>query len=128
MLIETTSEDQIEQLRLNRKVIAKADSHGDIWLQAVEKASRDPGAFQGRMEDIMGQMADALQLHDESGVPLRRLATLWRNERWRGMITRWCGTVVGRATFRISTWDWMISCRIDDVRYSPAKTRSITNH
>ncbi|OAA55768.1 hypothetical protein LEL_10982 [Akanthomyces lecanii RCEF 1005] len=62
----------------------------------------------------MGQMADALQLHDESGVPLRRLATLWRNERWRGMITRWCGTAVRRATFRISTWDWMISCRIDD--------------
>jgi hypothetical protein len=63
----------------------------------------------------MAQMAKILQLYNERGVPLRRLVTLWRNERWKAMITKWCASTVGRAMFRISTWEWMISCRIDDV-------------
>ncbi|KAI9148688.1 hypothetical protein HJFPF1_10729 [Paramyrothecium foliicola] len=37
---------------------------------------------------------------------------VWRNERWKAMITPWCGTAVGRATFKISTWEWMINPKI----------------
>ncbi|KAL6407587.1 uncharacterized protein AUP68_08606 [Ilyonectria robusta] len=44
-----------------------------------------------------------------------RLVTLWKNNRWRCMITRWCETEIDRATFNISTWDWMASYGIDSV-------------
>ena len=100
---------------MNRKEVARADGHGDIWLQAVAAASQDADVFCGKVEDMTKQIATALELHNEAGVPIRRLVTLWRNERWRPMITQWCSTTVGRASFRMSTWDWMISCRIDDV-------------
>jgi hypothetical protein len=63
----------------------------------------------------MRQMVKTLQLHDEAGVPLRRLATLWKNERWKAIITPWCRTSVGRATFKIITWEWMVGCKIHDV-------------
>lgn len=60
-----------------------------------------------------------LNLGPEVKFPLRRLAMIWRNNRWRPLTTQWCETLVGRQTFQISTWDWMISNRIDDVRMRP---------
>ncbi|KFA71015.1 hypothetical protein S40288_10412, partial [Stachybotrys chartarum IBT 40288] len=110
----TLTIEQLLQLRANRRDVARPDSHSDIWLQAVTAESQKENIFHGKVEDMMRQMSDILQLHDEAGVPLRRLVTLWRNERWKAMITQWCSTMVGRATFKISTWEWMISCRIDD--------------
>jgi hypothetical protein len=42
------------------------------------------------------------------------------------MATRWCETSLGGATFKISTWDWMISYRIDDVgKAEPAASGGI---
>ncbi|TWU71554.1 hypothetical protein ED733_003110 [Metarhizium rileyi] len=123
---DTISYEQNLHLRVNRKVVAQADSHGDIWRQAVAAESQNPGVFHGNQEDMMDQMAHILRLYDESGVPLRRLVTLWRNERWRAMITKWCSTTVGRATFRISTWEWMISCRIDDFWFSAFRHTLLT--
>lgn len=92
-----------------------ADSHGDIWVQLVAAASKKPGIFHGNGAEMEEQMLRALHLSGDVGFPLRRLATIWRNERWRQMTTRWCDTTVGRATFQISTWDWMIGHRTDDV-------------
>lgn len=92
-----------------------ADSHGQVWMQVVAASSQDPDLFRGKAAQVEDQMIDVLQLGSEKQFPTRRLATVWRNERWRKMATRWCETSVGRATFKISTWDWMISYRIDDV-------------
>jgi hypothetical protein len=64
-------------------------------------------------------MAGVLQLGSEVKLPVRRVVTVWRNERWRAMATRWFETAVRRATFQISAWDWMISYGIDDVSRRP---------
>ena len=100
---------------MNRQDAMMADSHGDIWVQLVAAASEKPGMFHGNDDEMKAQMRRALRLSGEPGFPQRRLATIWRNERWRQMATRWCQATVGRATFQISTWDWMIRLRIDDV-------------
>ncbi|KFA76187.1 hypothetical protein S40288_10098 [Stachybotrys chartarum IBT 40288] len=89
----TLTIEQLLQLRANRRDITRPDSHGYIWLQAVTAESQKENMFHGKVEDMLGQMSDTLQLHDEAGVPLRRLVTLWRNERWKAMITN---TIVGR--------------------------------
>ncbi|KAG7402837.1 hypothetical protein Forpe1208_v016711 [Fusarium oxysporum f. sp. rapae] len=102
------------KLRVNRQDPAMADSHGQVWMQVVAASSQDPNLFRGKAAQVEDQMIDVLQLGSEKQFPTRRLATVWRNERWREMATRWCETSIGRATFKISTWDWMISYRIDD--------------
>ncbi|KAF5002323.1 hypothetical protein FDECE_10647, partial [Fusarium decemcellulare] len=102
------------KLRVNRQDPAMADSHGQVWMQVVAASRQDPQLFHGKAADIEEQMIDILQLGSEKLFPTRRLATIWRNQRWREMATRWCETFIGRATFKISAWDWMISCRIDD--------------
>ncbi|GKU10393.1 unnamed protein product, partial [Fusarium langsethiae] len=102
------------KLRVNRQDPAMADSHGQVWMQVVAASSQDPDLFRGKAAQVEDQMIDVLQLGSEKQFPTRRLVTVWRNERWREMATRWCETSIGRATFKISTWEWMISCRIDD--------------
>ncbi|KAM0362979.1 hypothetical protein ACHAO7_010766 [Fusarium culmorum] len=102
------------KLRVNRQDPSMADSHGQVWMQVVAASSQDPTLFSGTAAQVKDQMTDVLQLGSDKQFPIRRLATIWRNERWRDMATRWCETSIGRATFRISTWDWMISYRIDD--------------
>ncbi|RSL85735.1 hypothetical protein CEP52_016048 [Fusarium oligoseptatum] len=102
------------KLRVNRQDPAMADSHGQVWMQVVAASSQDPELFRGKAAEVEEQMMDILQLGSEKLFPTRRLATIWRNERWREMATRWCETSIGRATFKISAWDWMISYRIDD--------------
>ncbi|KAF5002984.1 hypothetical protein FDECE_10458 [Fusarium decemcellulare] len=69
----------------------------------------------GKKAVVEKKMVDILRLGSGDKFPTGRLVTLWRNNRWRPMITRWCETQLGRATFNISTWDWMASCRIDSV-------------
>ncbi|OBS17228.1 hypothetical protein FPOA_12258 [Fusarium poae] len=102
------------KLRVNRQDPAMADSHGQVWMQVAAASSQDPDLFRGKAAQVEDQMIDVLQLGSDKHFPTRRLATIWRNERWREMATRWCETSIGRATFKISAWDWMISYRIDD--------------
>ena len=83
---------------MNRPNPIMADSHGDIWVQLATAASERPGIFHGTVDEIKEQMR----------FPLSRLVAIRRNERWRQMTTLWCETAVGRATFQITTWDWMI--------------------
>ncbi|KAG6147642.1 hypothetical protein E4U28_006530 [Claviceps purpurea] len=90
-------------------------SHGDIWLQIVTVVSQKPDKFQGKGCEILREMAETLELTSESGVPVARLVTLWRNEKWRKMVTARCETAVGRATFKIRPWSLMIACRIEEV-------------
>jgi hypothetical protein len=60
-------------------------------------------------------MLESLGLSGRVKFPVRRLATLWKNEPWNQMITRWCKLAIGQSTFTISTFEWMASCRIDEV-------------
>ncbi|KAG6211682.1 hypothetical protein E4U35_002005 [Claviceps purpurea] len=94
------------------------DSHGDIWLQIVTVVSQKPDKFQGKGCEILREMAETLELTSESGVPVARLVTLWRNEKWRKMVTARCETAVGRATFKIRPWSLMIACRIEEFWFS----------
>lgn len=71
--------------------------------------------FAGTGEEMAEQVIDMLQLGSNPKFPIRRLVTIWKNERWRAITTRWCNTWVGRATFQLSMWDWMISYRVDEV-------------
>ena len=108
---------------MNRPDPTMADSHGDIWVQLATAASERPGIFHGTVDEMKEQMRDTLRLSSDTGFPLSRLVAVWRNERWRQMTTLWCETAVGRATFQISTWDWMICNRIDDVCIGGMATR-----
>ncbi|KAL0929315.1 uncharacterized protein CTRU02_215768 [Colletotrichum truncatum] len=101
-------------LRVNRADQAMPDSHGQTWVQLVAADSQDPDMFRGKAAEVEVQMGAILGLAGEAKFPIRRLGTIWRNERWRRMTTTWCESTVGRETFQISTWNWMISYRIDD--------------
>ncbi|KAG6169583.1 hypothetical protein E4U11_003630 [Claviceps purpurea] len=110
------SAEQNMKLRLNRKDVAHPDSHGDIWLQVVTAAAQKPEKFQGKACEITAEIVDTLELN--LGSVVGRLVTLWRNEIWRKLVTQWCKTAVGRATFQIRAWSVMITCRIDDFWFS----------
>ena len=114
------------KLRVNRRDPSLPDSHGQIWVQLVSAASQDPDLFKAKNSAVEQQMLDFLQLSSEIRFPVRRLVTLWKTERWKTMISRWCETSLGKATFQISTWDWMATYRIDDVSEAPAV--SLTAH
>ncbi|KAJ3539659.1 hypothetical protein NM208_g5402 [Fusarium decemcellulare] len=106
------------KLRVNRRDLNLPDSHGQIWMQLVLAAGQCGSIFEGKKAVVEKKMADILRLGCGDKFPTGRLFTLWRNDRWRPMITRWCETQLGRATFNISTWDWMASCRIDSYWFS----------
>lgn len=110
---------------MNRHDLAMADSHGQVWGQVVAASSQDEQLFRGKCAEVEAQMKDVLQLGSEIKFPLRRLVTVWRNERWRAMATWWCGTAVGRATFQLTAWDRMISYRLDDVSAHPPMSRDV---
>ncbi|RSL53423.1 hypothetical protein CEP54_010432 [Fusarium duplospermum] len=101
------------KLRVNRRDLSLPDSHGQIWMQLVLANDQCDSLFQGKKYDVERQMMDILRLTSTDKFPTARLVTLWKNNRWRPMITRWCATRLGRTTFNISTWDWMASYRID---------------
>lgn len=103
------------QLRANREDIILPDNHGQIWIELATVASDNGQLFQGSNRVVEQEMLEKLRLSSRRKFPVRRLATLWRNLSWRPMITRWCRTSIGQATFNISTFEWMASCRIDDV-------------
>jgi hypothetical protein len=97
-------------------------------LQLASASDRDPTLFSSQKnknkQALEKRMLDILCLSSETRFPISRLVTLWKNERWRPMITRWCRTHIGRATFNISIWDRMASYRIDDVSDSSYTCRN----
>lgn len=106
------------QLRANRVGVVLPDSHGQIWAELAALAAADPTLFSGATKDLGVRLTRELSLSRVEGFPTRRLVTLWRNERWRPMITRWCSSPVGRESFGVSTWEAMASYRIDEVSSS----------
>ena len=103
------------KLRANREDVILLDNHGQIWTELATLSSNNSQLFQGSNRSVEQEMLEQLRLSSRVKFPVRRLATLWRNLSWRPMITRWCRTSIGQATFNISTFEWMASCRIDDV-------------
>ncbi|KAH7459119.1 hypothetical protein FOMA001_g20261 [Fusarium oxysporum f. sp. matthiolae] len=106
------------KLRVNRRDLTLPDTHGQIWLQLVSAFDRDPTLFSaernGNKKGIEKRMLDILCLTSEARFPISRLVTLWRSERWRPRITRWCRTSLGRSTFNISKWYQIAGYRLDD--------------
>lgn len=123
------------QLRANREDLSLPDSHGQIWTELSTLAQQDaewyrpppadaaagsrPGLPTGLAKRMEAQLTEKLGLQGQTTFPVRRLGTLWRNEHWRTMITEWCQYPLGQSTFNISTWEWMSSCRIDEVGPRP---------
>jgi hypothetical protein len=86
-----------------------------VWVELVALADADNTLFQGANGPIQKEMLEMLGLSGRVRFPTRRLVTLWKNSDWRHMITEWCRSSIGRATFNVSLWDDMARCRIDDV-------------
>lgn len=84
-------------------------------MELVALAGADNTLFQGANGPIQDEMLQTLGLSGRVQFPIRRLVTLWKNRSWQRMITRWCRTSIGRATFNVSLWEEMARCRIDDV-------------
>lgn len=84
-------------------------------MELVSLAKADATLFQGKNGSLQDEMLQTLGLSGRVKFPIRRLVTLWKNSSWRRMVTRWCQTSVGRATFNLSLWEEMARCRIDDV-------------
>jgi hypothetical protein len=103
------------QLRANRQDSTLPDSHGQVWMELVTLATADSTLFQGTNGPIQDEMLQTLGLSGRVAFPIRRLVTLWKNSHWQQIITRWCQTSIGQATFNVSLWEEMARCRIDDV-------------
>ncbi|KAF2133085.1 hypothetical protein P153DRAFT_253634, partial [Dothidotthia symphoricarpi CBS 119687] len=106
------------KLRANREDTILPDNHGQIWTELATLSSKDPRLFQDSNTVVEKQMLQHLGLSGRVKFPVRRLATLWKNTNWNPRITRWCQFPIGQATFTISTFEWMASCRIDDFWFS----------
>jgi hypothetical protein len=79
-------------------------------MQLERYKEKNPAAFQG--SNAQKEMAQVAKL---PGRIVRRLFTLWNNDRWKAMITRWCRTAVGRSVSNLSLWTDLIRFRVDDV-------------
>lgn len=131
MTIDTLPLELSIQLRANREDLSLRDSHGQIWRELSIIAQQDANWYRGQDEKASGgkkkdstkgvakrmevQLFQKLHLQGQTSFPIRRLGTLWRNDPWRSMIHEWCQFPLGQCTFNITTWEWMSSCRIDDV-------------
>jgi hypothetical protein len=107
-------------LRANRSDHTLADTHGQIWMQLVTLAKKDPDVFQGSNTVVEKEMVRIANLNRDE-VPVRRLVTLWMNHSWGPMITRWCSTAIGSSLSNLSLWGDLSRFRVDDVS---TRTRS----
>ena len=72
--------------------------------------------MEGEKRAVEKRIRSMLQLGSKDTFPAGRVVTLWRNERWREMLTRWYGTQLGRETLHnISPCEWMASLQMDGV-------------
>ncbi|KAF5230268.1 hypothetical protein FAUST_9889 [Fusarium austroamericanum] len=106
------------KLRSNRSVLSLPDTHGQIWAQLASASERDPTLFSSQTNKnkkaLEQRMRDIACLSSQVKFPVSRLVTLWRNDRWRKMVTEWCQTNLGRSLFNVSTWERLASYRIDN--------------
>lgn len=84
-------------------------------MELATLANANPSLFQGKHGSIQDEILQGLGLSGQVQFPIRRLVTLWKNTSWRAMITRWCQTSIGRATFNVSLWEELARYRVDDV-------------
>ena len=101
-------------LRANRESATLADSNAQVWNEIVTLSAKRQTYLS---DDKLLQTFKQLQLASCKDLyPIRRLGTLWRNNRWNQFITKWCRTSIGRSTFGISRFDELASSRLDNVR------------
>lgn len=125
LFIDRLPPDLDRELRMNRQDLTMADNHGQVWNQARSAIAQDPTLLEGNFKKVTEQVTRALYLGAVRSAPVRRLVTIWRNERWRSLANAWCETRLGVESFSISTWSWMITCRLHDVSIRFLLTASI---
>lgn len=103
------------KLRENRPDINLPDGHGDVWMTLVAQSENEPTLLSASNSDLKATICSLLDLSAQRSFPKERISTLWRNARWRDLITNWCRTGYGRTTFNISAWAEMIGTRLDEV-------------
>lgn len=116
-------EIQIE-LRANRSGTVLPDSHGQIWTELATCVGQDKSGtlFSGAREEVELRMSRLLQLNGREQFPVRRLAILWKNDRWRTFVTTLCERKMGKDLFNISTFQKFSSYRIDDFIFGRLET------
>ena len=120
-ILDTLPFELFIQLRANREDVTLADNHAQVWNELATLTQRDSSLFNGNTKAVEQQMSQILGLNGRVSFPVRRLGTLWRNDSWRPIITEWVRHPVGQATFNMSTFEWMSSCRMDDVSVTHSK-------
>jgi hypothetical protein len=93
------------KLRANREDIILPDNNGQIWTELATLFSSNDKLFQGSNKAVEQEIFDYLGVSSRIKFPVRRLATLWKIDRWNPMITKWCQSSIGQATFAISTFE-----------------------
>lgn len=101
---------------MNRRDSMLEDGNGEVWVQVMGVVEDNPSLLLESNRDLQACLVRELRLEGEIRFPLPRLVSLLKNPRWRVLTTRWCATTLGRQTFQVSSWEWLISFRIDDVR------------
>jgi len=106
------------KLRANRQDFILVDGHSQIWgeLAALEEQG-EIGDENGKIDET--QVKNNLIMGGGTRYPVKRLCTLWRSKSWRPLITKFCGSAIGRSTFNITTFESMLSYRIDNVSIQP---------
>lgn len=90
-----------------------------MWMQLVRAHTEDDSLFEGDKKAVERRIRSILQLGSKDTFPAGRVVTLWRNERWREMLTQWYDTQLGREVLHnISPCEWMASLQIDGVSLS----------
>lgn len=113
---DTLPPDLNLQLRANRYDTLLPDSHCDKWMLLTLAHAQDNALFDGTKTEIQHRIRHLLRLGPRDSFPAARVVTLWRNNRWRDMLTRWCETEIGRSMLtKLSTLEWMASLHIDSV-------------
>ncbi|TWU71552.1 hypothetical protein ED733_003002 [Metarhizium rileyi] len=111
---DTLPPDLNLQLRANRYDTLLPDTHCDKWMLLTLAHAQDNTLFDGTKTEIQHRIRHLLRLGPRDSFPAARVVTLWRNNRWRDMLTRWCETEISRSILtKLSTLEWMASLHID---------------
>ncbi|KAL6406208.1 uncharacterized protein AUP68_10377 [Ilyonectria robusta] len=108
-----------KKAELNQQNLTMPNSHGQIWMQLIVASKCNSCLFSKKQTKaaVEKSILNILCLSSNVRFPTSRLVTLWRNERWKLMITQLYKTVVGREMFNITNLKYLARCRIDDISF-----------
>lgn len=127
MTIDTLPLQLDTKLRINRQDATLPDKNGYIWRQACVAIKHDPSILQGNHESIVRRLTKILDLGSMPQFPTARMVTIRRSSVWGKLADDWCNTRLGRDTFHLSSWSWMLTSRLHQVRPPDYSSFAVAN-